>query len=127
MAAARLHGPSIRRRFASRAGVLLAMAAAHPFSLLVTLVLLYAAWIVGERIVSWGIIHATFIADDRRGCNPGGACWAFVVNRLPQFLFGFSPEAERWRALAAVLAPPALMRPASSDQRRRVNECVSRA
>src|SRR3546814_9057514 len=82
MAAARLHGPSIRRRFASRAGVLLAMAAAHPFSLLVTLVLLYAAWIVGERIVSWGIIHATFIADDRSGCNPGGACWAFVVNRL---------------------------------------------
>src|SRR3546814_4096348 len=78
MAAARLHGPSIRRRFASRAGVLLAMAAAHPFSLLVTLVLLYAAWIVGERIVSWGIIHATFIADDRSGCNPGGACWAFV-------------------------------------------------
>src|SRR3546814_13578039 len=71
--------------------------------------LLYAAWIVGERIVSWGIIHATFIADDRSGCNPGGACWAFVVNRLPQFLFGFYPEAERWRALAAVLAPPALM------------------
>src|SRR3546814_5650248 len=70
MAAARLHGPSIRRRFASRAGALLAMAAAHPFSLLVTLVLLYAAWIVGERIVSWGIIHATFIADARRGCNP---------------------------------------------------------
>src|SRR3546814_6090510 len=98
MAAARLHGPSIRRRFASRAGVLLAMAAAHPFSLLVTLVLLYAAWIVGERIVSWGIIHATFIADDRSGCNPGGACWAFVVNRLPQFLFGFYPEAERWRS-----------------------------
>src|SRR3546814_11123076 len=63
--------------------------------------LLYAAWIVGERIVSWGIIHATFIADDRSGCNPGGACWAFVVNRLPQFLFGFYPEAERWRALAA--------------------------
>src|SRR3546814_52727 len=104
-----LRSPSIPRRLAKQAGALLATAVAHPFSLLVTLVLLYAAWVVGERIVSWGIVHATFIADDRRGCDPAGACWAFVVNRLPQFLFGFYPEAERWRALVAVLAPPALM------------------
>src|SRR3546814_13615357 len=95
MAAASLHGPSIPRRLASRAGVLLAMAAAHPFSLLVTLVLLYAAWIVGERIVSWGIIHATFIADDRSGCDPAGACWAFVVNRLQQFQNGHASWRER--------------------------------
>ena len=109
MAAEALSSPPIPRRLARQSGVLLATVVRHPFSLLVSLALLYVAWIVGERIVSWGIVHATFIAADRSGCDPAGACWAFIVNRLPQFAFGFYPEAERWRALLVVLAPPALM------------------
>lgn len=104
-----LSGLSAPSRLARRSGKLLASATRHPFSLLVSLAILYVAWIAGERIVSWGLLHATFIAADRSGCDPAGACWAFVVNRLPQFAFGFYPDAERWRALLVVLAPPALM------------------
>ena len=109
MAAEALTSLSIARRLARQSGLLLAEVARHPFSLLGSLVLLYVAWLVGERIVSWGIVNATFIAENRSGCDPAGACWAFIVNRLPQFAFGFYPEAERWRPLLVVLAPPALM------------------
>ncbi|WP_193367790.1 amino acid ABC transporter permease [Pelagibius marinus] len=109
MSAGTLSGPSIPRRLARQTGSLLAVTIRHPFSLLVSLVLLYAAWIVGEGVVSWGIVHATFLAEDRSSCDPAGACWAFIVNRLPQFAFGFYPEQERWRALLVVLAPPSLM------------------
>src|SRR3546814_13380239 len=112
MGGAAFTGISISRRLARQSGAVLARLAQHPFSLLASLALLYVAWIVGERIVSWGIIHATFVATDRSGCDPAGACWAFIVNRLPQFAFGFYPEAERWRALLVVLAPPALLLPA---------------
>src|SRR3546814_14051938 len=109
MAAAAFTELSISRRLARQSGAVLARLAQHPFSLLASLALLYVAWIVGERIVSWGIIHATFVATDRSGCDPTGACWAFIVNRLTQFAFGFYPEAERWRALLVVQAQPALM------------------
>lgn len=109
MAAAAFTDPPVPRRLARWSGALLARLAQHPFSLLVSLVLLYITWVVGERIVSWGIVNATFVAEDRSGCDPAGACWAFIVNRLPQFAFGFYPEEERWRALLAVLTPLALM------------------
>ena len=32
-------------------------------------------------------------------CAPGGACWLFVRARYEQFIFGFYPEAERWRVI----------------------------
>lgn len=83
--------------------------ARHPFSALLSIALLYVTWTVGERILSWAIVHATWVAADRSECDPTGACWAFIVNRLPQFVFGFYPETERWRALVALLMPPALM------------------
>lgn len=70
-----------------------------------TLVLLgLVAWI-GWRLLDWGLIEATWSAPDRRGCAEGGACWAFVAARLPQFLFGFYPEGERWRSAVALLLP----------------------
>lgn len=53
--------------------------------------------------------YGRWIASDRAGCNPQGACWAFIVNRLPQFAFGFYPDSERWRAWIVLLAPPALL------------------
>lgn len=62
---------------------------------LIVLVLLGAiVW----AIVPWAFFHATWIADSRAECAPDGACWAFVVNKAGQFMYGFYPPAERWRA-----------------------------
>ncbi|GAA4130524.1 amino acid ABC transporter permease [Aminobacter aganoensis] len=94
---------------ATAAGRLLATAVANPFGTLVVLGLAYLAWTLGLPIVDWAFVNATWVASDRAGCNPDGACWAFIVNRLPQFAFGFYPEAERWRAWIVLLAPPLLL------------------
>lgn len=66
-----------------------------------------AGW-VAWHAVRWAVLDATFIAPDRAGCSPGGACWAFVLSRLDQFLFGFYPKDERWRAAFVLLLPAAV-------------------
>ncbi|RTM05528.1 MAG: amino acid ABC transporter permease [Hyphomicrobiales bacterium] len=83
--------------------------AANPFGTLFTLGLAYLAFRLGTRIIDWAVVDATWVASDRTGCDPNGACWAFVVSRLPQFAFGFYPEAQRWRAWIVLIAPPVLL------------------
>ena len=61
-------------------------------------------WILPD-FVRWSVTNATWIADTRDGCAPTGACWAFVVNRLPQFAYGFFPPDERWRSAFALALP----------------------
>ncbi len=84
-------------------------ASRRPLTAIVTLALVYLAWIGVERIVGWALLEATWNAADRTGCNPDGACWAFIVNRLPQFLFGFYPVEARWRAIFPLAAPLVFM------------------
>ncbi len=45
------------------------------------------------------IFDAVWGADDGAACRaPGaGACWAFVAHKLPYFVYGAYPPAERWR------------------------------
>lgn len=52
---------------------------------------------VASHFFSWGVSDATFVGDSLNECDTGGACWAVVYNRWEQFLYGFYPEAERWR------------------------------
>ncbi len=59
---------------------------------------------------NWGIAGATWIAGNRRGCPPGGACWAFIKARLGLFFYGGYPVGQQWRVdLAAVLMLGALL------------------
>ena len=81
------------------------------FNTLLTVIGAYIAWVVLSNLFMWGIWDATFVGESREACpiNPEtgktfGACWPFVGARWEQFLFGFYPEAERWRiTLAAIL------------------------
>lgn len=60
------------------------------------------AWIV-PSLWHWAVAAATWTAENRRGCEPDGACWAFIRARFGLFLYGGFPPAERWRVdLAAV-------------------------
>jgi general L-amino acid transport system permease protein len=76
-----------------------------PIQAMMTVLVVAAALWLGWRAFKWGFLDATFIAPDRAGCAPGGACWAFVVSRLDQFLYGFYPAAERWRPALVLLLP----------------------
>lgn len=59
-------------------------------------------YLVISHFLSWGVFNATFVGDSLNECDTSGACWAVVYNRWEQFLYGFYPEAERWRVNCSV-------------------------
>ena len=74
---------------------------------LLVLALLYAA---APPLIEWAFIDADWSGDSRADCAREGACWVFVNVRLAQFVYGFYPEAARWRvdvAFAILIAAAA--------------------
>jgi general L-amino acid transport system permease protein len=74
-----------------------------PFNILMTiLVILLIVWIV-PPLLKFLIIDATWSGTDREAClssatrPEAGACWAFVRERLPYFIYGSYPIPQRWR------------------------------
>jgi len=58
----------------------------------------------------WAFIDSTWSGTTKADCAPGGACWVFIKARFLQFMVGFYPEGERWRAaLWAVLAAASVL------------------
>lgn len=54
-------------------------------------------------VIRWALIDAVWHADSGRACRGGGACWAFIGEKLRFILFGRFPYAEQWRPLLVVL------------------------
>ena len=54
-------------------------------------------------IIDWAIVKATWTGETRSDCVSGGACWVFVKARIGQFVYGFYPDAERWRVDTSAL------------------------
>ncbi|MEM7072881.1 MAG: hypothetical protein AAF418_04865, partial [Pseudomonadota bacterium] len=50
-------------------------------------------------LLNWLFIDAVWFAESRTQCRAidSGACWAFIIARFEQFLWGFYPEGQRWR------------------------------
>jgi general L-amino acid transport system permease protein len=80
---------------------------------LTVLSLLFLAWVI-PGLFEWGVLHAVWSAesldecrrfmDERFGEGERGACWAIIGERFQQFIYGFYPDALRWRPnLAFVL------------------------
>src|SRR3984893_19469760 len=74
-----------------------------PFNIIMTiLVILMIVWIV-PPLVKFLLIDATWSGTDREAClasdarPEAGACWAFVRERLPYFIYGSYPIPQRWR------------------------------
>jgi general L-amino acid transport system permease protein len=75
----------------------------------VTLIVLYLLWFFLSSIVDWAFISSHVSGTDRFACTSDGACWAWLDQRIQQFLYGFYPASETWRInLAVVLLIPAL-------------------
>jgi len=59
--------------------------------------------------LDWTIFNADFTGDSGRECTTEGACWAWLDQRIYQFLYGFYPPDSYWRVnLAIILLLPAL-------------------
>ena len=74
-----------------------------PFNIALTvLIVLLLAWAVPE-IVRFLVIDAVWSGSDRDAClwtvqhREIGACWPFVWERLPYFIYGSYPIPQRWR------------------------------
>ena len=70
---------------------------------LLTLAMLALFALVLPPLIRWALIDATFTAATPAVCrDAGGACWAFVHEKLRLILFGRYPYAEQWRPLVAM-------------------------
>lgn len=74
-----------------------------PFNIALTiLIALLLAWVIPE-LLRFLVIDAVWSGADRDACReivqhrPIGACWPFVYERLPYFVYGSYPLSERWR------------------------------
>jgi general L-amino acid transport system permease protein len=91
-----------------------------PTNILLTIVGALLLWFTIIPSVRFLIVDAVWTGTDRTAClaeNAGftvGACWPYIQAKLPQLIYGFYPEAERWRInltliLAVVLLLPLLV------------------
>jgi general L-amino acid transport system permease protein len=91
-----------------------------PTNILITFVGLLLLWVTVVPALRFLLVDAVWTGKDRNAClaeNVGhavGACWPFIQAKFSQLIYGFYPEAERWRAnltffLAAVLLLPLLI------------------
>lgn len=90
-----------------------------PGNALLTLLSLAVLLATLPSMLRWGLWDATWLGDSRKVCDSAaqdgsaGACWVFIKVRLEVFLYGFYPEAQRWRvnftlALLGLAALPIL-------------------
>jgi general L-amino acid transport system permease protein len=74
-----------------------------PFNIVLTiLILLLLAWLI-PALLRFLILDAVWSGTDRDACREVvqhrtiGACWPFVWERLPYFIYGSYPIPQRWR------------------------------
>ena len=91
-----------------------------PTNILLTIVGALLLWFTIIPSVKFLLVDAVFTGKDRTACLPEnagftvGACWPYIQAKLPQLIYGFYPEAERWRVnlalgLGTVLLLPLLI------------------
>src|SRR3979490_248021 len=91
-----------------------------PTNILLTIVSALLLWFTVIPALKFLLVDAVWTGKDRTAClaeNAGhvvGACWPYIQAKFTQFMYGFYPEQERWRAnltfiLAAILLLPLLI------------------
>src|SRR5665213_4440617 len=91
-----------------------------PTNIILTVLSALLIWFTVVPLIRFLLIDAVWTGTDRNAClaqnagHPVGACWPYVEAKFTQFIYGFYPEAERWRAnltflLGALLLLPLLI------------------
>ena len=66
-------------------------------------------WVSIPPFLDWALFDADFVGGTGADCGSHGACWAWIDQRINQFLYGFYPAEAYWRVnLAVILLIPAL-------------------
>ena len=91
-----------------------------PTNIMVTILGVLLLWFTVVPAIRFLLVDAVWTGKDREAClaeNAGhtvGACWPFIQAKFTQLIYGFYPDAERWRAnltffLGALLLLPLLI------------------
>jgi general L-amino acid transport system permease protein len=91
-----------------------------PGNIILTVVGIAVLWLTVVPSLRFLLVDAVWTGADRTAClpenagHPVGACWPFIQAKMNQFIYGFYPEAERWRVnltflIAALLLLPLLI------------------
>src|ERR1700761_455337 len=88
-----------------------------PAYVLLTIVSAMLIWFTVIPAFRFLFIDAVWHGSDREAClaqNAGhavGACWPYIGAKMNQFIYGFYPEAERWRVNLVFLFSAVLLLP----------------
>jgi general L-amino acid transport system permease protein len=88
-----------------------------PTNILLTVLSALLIWFTVVPLIKFLLVDAVWTGSDRNGClaanvgHPVGACWPYVEAKFTQFIYGFYPEAERWRANLTILLGALLLLP----------------
>ncbi len=85
---------------------------------LLTLIVVGVAALVLPPFVRWALTQATFAGTTRAACTGDGACWTFIVQRLPLFFYGHYPAQLYWRVDLVVVLLGAFCVPVLRDATR---------
>jgi general L-amino acid transport system permease protein len=91
-----------------------------PTNILLTIVGALLIWFTVVPAIRFLLFDAVWHGADRNACleqsagRPVGACWPYIAAKFDQFIYGFYPQAERWRVdltflLGAILLLPLLI------------------
>ena len=91
-----------------------------PTNILLTILGALLVWFTVIPSLRFLLVDAVWQGVDRTAClaetagHPVGACWPYIGAKINQFMYGFYPEAQRWRVnltflLAAILLLPLLI------------------
>ena len=98
-------------------GVLRSRLLNSPTNILLTILCLLLVWYVVVPALKFLLVDAVWTGKDRTAClseTAGysvGACWPYVWAKLNQLIYGFYPEAQRWRVNLTFLLGVALLLP----------------
>src|SRR5512146_3029757 len=84
------------------------------FNSILTLLVFYLLALTIPPALRWAFVDAVWQAPSGQDCRAavgpvGGACWAFIGDKLRFILFGRYPYAEQWRPLLVVAVFVALI------------------
>ena len=76
---------------------------------LLTVAALVLLWRIVPPLLGWALFNADFQGATGQECSGEGACWAWLDQRISQFLYGFYPADSYWRVnVALILLIPAV-------------------
>jgi len=103
-----------------------------PSNVILTILTVYFLYVIIPPTVQWLFLDAVFSSSSRTECREieaaagmdRGACWGFVSKRFGQFVYGYYPDAERWRANLAFFVLLASLMPILWDKTPMRRHCL---